>query len=65
MSYLANGGMNELGQRVGDQIKYLLESRGIEYDDFKIQLTELLTKACAEYPPYEKLKSSRKRPRHS
>ncbi len=66
MSFLAEGGLNTLGQRAGDFEKFLLKEFGIEdpteFEDF-LQLS--LQDASAMFPKFIKAKEAKKRARRS
>jgi len=62
VSYLADGGLNTLGQRTGDIVKFLLHKAGIsDPTEFEDRLQETLDDASKMFPLYIKEKEARKR----
>lgn len=62
MSFLAEGGMYALGQRIGDCLKFQLNQLGIsDPTEFEERLQESLDDACTSFALYTRDKEARKR----
>ena len=65
MAFLREGGLNALGQKTGDYIKFVLAERGVDTNEFEDRLHESLEDASAMFPRFVKDKEDRKRAKRS
>ena len=61
MSYLRDGGINELGRRASEYVKYLVDEEGLDQDELEDFLQTTLESACKALPGYIKSRTKRKR----